>query len=40
MPPTLFPTDLPEREWSEFAAHGYSASVSGLVERVIAAGRE
>ncbi len=33
MPDRLFPTDLPEREWSEFAAHGYEAPVSGLIHR-------
>jgi len=30
---TLFPLDLPEREWTEFAADGFAAPVSGLVHR-------
>ena len=30
---TLFPTDLPEREWVEFPAYGYSAPVCGVIHR-------
>jgi len=30
---TLFPLDLPEREWAEFEAQGFSAPVTGLVHR-------
>ena len=29
----LFPSDLPEREWTEFDADGYSAPVAGLIHR-------
>ena len=30
---TLFPTDLPEREWVEFRAAGYSAPAVGVIHR-------
>jgi hypothetical protein len=30
---TLFPTDLPEREWVEFPAHGYTDTVCGVIHR-------
>jgi len=30
---TLFPTDLPEREWVEFLAQGYPAPVCGVIHR-------
>ena len=30
---TLFPQDLPEGEWSRFAAHGYTEPVCGLVRK-------
>jgi non-lysosomal glucosylceramidase len=30
---TLFPTNLPEREWSQFGAAGFDAPVSGLIHR-------
>ena len=33
MPQNLFPTDLPERQWTEFDAHGYDAPVTGLIHR-------
>ena len=29
----LFPTDLPELEWLEFEAEGFSKPVSGLIHR-------
>ena len=29
----LFPTDLPEREWVEFPAEGFSAPVTGVIHR-------
>ena len=29
----LFPTDLPEREWVEFPAEGFSTPVTGVIHR-------
>ncbi len=29
----LFPTDLPQLEWTEFAADGFSGKVAGLIHR-------
>ena len=31
---TLFPTDLPTREWVPFDADGYSTPVSGVLHRL------
>ncbi len=33
MPRTLFPIDLPELQWTEFAAQGFQAPVAGIVYR-------
>ena len=33
MTKTLFPTDLPDRQWSQFRADGYDTSVAGVVHR-------
>ena len=33
MAETLFPLDLPEREWAEFRAEGFSKPVAGVIHR-------
>jgi len=33
MATSLFPTDLPEREWAEFNAQGFSRPVAGVIHR-------